>query len=667
MSITARARRHLTLFAAGAAVLLVAGAGLSNVSPPDIAVAADSPVVLMAAGDIAEGGTSTMANATATGDLIRAANPDDVLTLGDDAYPDGSASDFATKYDPTWGSFKAKTKPSPGNHEYHANPPAGYLGYFGQANVTTNNSSSQVWYAWDVGNGWRAYSLNATGSVSTSAGSAQEAWLRADLAANPGMHYLAYLHFPRYNSGTIHGQDSSQCPLWADLLAAKADLVLAAHDHSYERWAKQDCAGNESATGIREFKVGSGGNQLYPSGSAPANLQARNNTDFGVLRLVLHSDSYEWAFLGSGRCWNGSTSTDCAADKGKVLDSGTTPTNVAGSTATGTPTPTPTPTVMPTLTPTLTPTLRPTETPAETPTVIPTVIPAGPPPPSGATRHYVSNEGGAYATTSALGFNVHDTGMSASAVDGLPSGDQAMVWASNGKCPSSLSSTFTSFVSAQASNPNIYGYYLVDEPDNPASSCVAGIRAMADYIHANAPGKVAFIELTDYPGTYAAYAPAKSHADLVGLDPYPCRRDASACNFADIGAQVTAAVSAGIPRSVMVPTYQAFGDATWRPPTGAELQAILTEWVEEDPTPAMDYAYSWGCQGGSLTDCLSGSTAWQSMFRAWFAGSSQPMPMPTMTPTPTETPSVTPTPVGAPTPIRAPTPTKKRHHPRPHP
>jgi hypothetical protein len=662
MSITTRARRHLALLAAGAAVLLVAGAGLSNVAPPDIVLAADNPVVLMAAGDIAEGGTSTMANATATGDLIRAANPDDVLTLGDDAYPDGSASDFATRYDPTWGSFKAKTKPAPGNHEYHANPPTGYLGYFGQANVTTNNSSSQVWYAWDVGNGWRAYSLNATGSVSTSAGSAQEAWLRADLAANPGMHYLAYLHFPRYNSGTIHGQDSSQCPLWADLLAAKADLVLAGHDHSYERWDKQDCSGHASATGIREIKVGSGGNQLYPFGSAPANLQARNNTDYGVLRLVLHRDSYEWAFIGSGRCWNGSTSADCPADTGKVLDSGTTPTNVAGSTATATPTQTRTGTPTQTVTPTRT--VTPIVAPTLTPILTPTVVPTSPSPPSGATHHYVSNEGGAYATTSALGFNVHDTGMSASAVNGLPAGNQAMVWASNGKCPSSLSSTFTSFVSAQASNPKVYGYYLVDEPDNPASSCVAGIRAMADYIHANAPGKEAFIELTDYPGTYAAYAPARSHADLVGLDPYPCRRDASACDFADIGAQVTAAVGAGIPRSAMVPTYQAFGDGTWRPPTAAELQAILTEWVEADPTPTMDYAYSWGCQDGSLTDCLSGSTAWQGVLKAWFAGASQPTVTPSVTPVPT----VTRSPVATPTPTVRATPTKKRHHPpRPHP
>jgi hypothetical protein len=297
------------------------------------------------------------------------------------------------------------------------------------------------------------------------------------------------------------------------------------------------------------------------------------------------------------------------------------------------------------------------------------------------TRHYVANEDGAYAATTALGFDVHDTGMSASEVNALPSGTQAMVWAENGKCPSSLSSTFTSFVSAQASNPKVYGYYLVDEPQSTSGSCVTGIRAMADYIHANAPGKQAFIVLTDYPGTYAAYAPASSHADLVGIDPYPCRRDTGTCDYAEIDRQVSAAVNAGVPRTVLVPTYQAFGDSTWSPPSATQLQAILTEWAKVVPSPVLDYAYSWGCQGGSLTSCLSGSTAWQDVFRTSFAGSStsptpSPTPSPTAsTPTPspttsTPTPSPTPTsptttakPTPTPSPSPSPTPTRTR---RPH-
>jgi hypothetical protein len=195
-----------------------------------------------------------------------------------------------------------------------------------------------------------------------------------------------------------------------------------------------------------------------------------------------------------------------------------------------------------------------------------------------------------------------------------------MVWAENGKCPTSLTSAFTSFVVAQKSNPKLYGYFLVDEPSSTSASCAAGIRAMADYIHANAPGKKAFIELTDYPGTYAAYAPSKTHADLVGLDPYPCRNDATACDFEGIGKEVSAMVAAGVPRASIVPTFQLFGDSTWRAPTKSELQGILAEWQEYVPQPAVDYSYSWGCQSGSLSTCLSTRTDWKDVMRAYLTG-----------------------------------------------
>lgn len=569
------------------------------------ALAADNPVTIMGAGDIAESGASTQANATATGDLIRAANPHAVFTLGDNAYASGTLSEYQTKYAPTWGSFKAKTHPTPGNHEYDMSPPgSGYRAYFGTANVT-NPQDGGTYYAWNVGNGWRAYSLNSM--IAMSAGSAQEKWLRSDLAAHPNMHYLAYLHYPRYNSGTIHGETPGECPLWNDLQAAGADIFMAGHDHSYERWAKTDCSKAAAAKGIREFKVGSGGNQLYPVGTRPSLLQARNNTDYGVLKLVLHENSYAWSFIASGRGWNGSTSVNTGR-KGAVLDSGTQATNRTLSGTGGTPTPTKAPT------PTATPTKPPTPTPTPTRS------------PAGSTLHYTANEGGSYTAPTALGYNLHDTGMSASTINALPAGTRAMVWAEHGKCPSSLTSTFQSFVTAQANNPKLYGYYLVDEPSNPSAACVAGIKAMADYIHAHAPGKKAFAVLTDYPGTYAAYAPSRSHLDLVGVDPYPCRLDAPTCNYADIDKQVTAAVAAGVPRSVIVPTFQLFGDSVWRAPTVTELRGILAEWQENVPSPRMDYSYSWGCQSGSLKACLSTRTDWQSVVRAYMSATPAPPP-----------------------------------------
>ena len=84
---------------------------------------------------------------TVTGDIARCNDGGDeatagllgeldgtILTLGDHAYPDGSAEDFAECYDPTWGRYKARTRPAPGNHEYEVDPEAAaYFDYFGEA------------------------------------------------------------------------------------------------------------------------------------------------------------------------------------------------------------------------------------------------------------------------------------------------------------------------------------------------------------------------------------------------------------------------------------------------------------------------------------------------------------------------------------------------------
>src|SRR5215203_2193402 len=70
---------------------------------------------LVGAGDIATFGSAD----TATANLI-AARPDArVFTAGDNAYPNGSSTDFTNKYEPAWGPFKNRTSPSPGNHDYN--------------------------------------------------------------------------------------------------------------------------------------------------------------------------------------------------------------------------------------------------------------------------------------------------------------------------------------------------------------------------------------------------------------------------------------------------------------------------------------------------------------------------------------------------------------------
>jgi hypothetical protein len=327
---TGRPHRLLALGLAAALAcgsLLAPSTGDTPVATSALAVEeVDTPVTIMGAGDIAEGG-SRLVNATATGNLIRQGNPDFAVALGDNAYPCGTATDYSEKYEPTWGSFKAKTRPIPGNHEYECTGSlTGYDQYFGAANVT-NSIDGGVYYAWDVGNGWRAYAVNT--EIDTSG--AQLTWLKNDVAAHPGMHYLLYTHHPRYTSGEIHPGIDDVCPLWNALASTGSlEAVLFGHQHNYERFTRMDCAGQQTAAGTRSFVVGSGGNELYGFKTPVTGSQFRNATDYGVIKLVLHRSSYDWSFVASGRGWNGSTSID-TNNVGAVLDSGTEATHGAAS------------------------------------------------------------------------------------------------------------------------------------------------------------------------------------------------------------------------------------------------------------------------------------------------------------------------------------------------
>ena len=250
-------------------------------------VAAADPVVV-GAGDISDCGS---AEDEATASLL-----DDisgtVLTFGDNVYPSGTAAQFRDCYAPTWGRHKTRTKPSPGNHEYGTPGAAGYFGYFGAA----AGPAGQGWYSYDVGR-WHLIVLNSNcGDVGCGTNSSQVTWLRADLAANAGDHVIAYWHHPRFSSGQ-HGNDESVQPFWNALYAAGADVVLNGHDHDYERFAPQDPSGNaDSAHGIREFVVGTGGRGLRAKSSTARNSQVFAEA-FGVLKLTLHANSYDWQFV----------------------------------------------------------------------------------------------------------------------------------------------------------------------------------------------------------------------------------------------------------------------------------------------------------------------------------------------------------------------------------
>jgi hypothetical protein len=209
-----------------------------------------------------------------------------VLTLGDNAYPDGTLSDFTSYYDPTWGQYKSITSPAPGNHEYHVAGAADYFTYF---------NNPPAYYSFDLGS-WHIVSLD--GDISTSSGSAQETWFRNDLAAHPNACTLVYWHEPRFSSGAEHGSDTSKQALWQDAYNAGVELVLSGHDHEYERFAPMNASGAlDTSNGVRQFVVGTGGSSLYSFGTILPTSEVRNNVTWGVLELTLHSASFDWQFV----------------------------------------------------------------------------------------------------------------------------------------------------------------------------------------------------------------------------------------------------------------------------------------------------------------------------------------------------------------------------------
>jgi Calcineurin-like phosphoesterase len=239
--------------------------------------------VVAAAGDIA--GSPTDSAGTAA--VIERIAPDRVLPLGDNAYPDGSATDYRDNYDPNWGRFKQITSPTPGNHDYDTAGGSGYYGYFGAR-------APAPYYSYDLG-GWHLVSVN--GEVSLSSSSEQMQWLKDDLAAHPAKCTLAYWHEPHFSSGGEHGSSSYFEAVWRTLHEAGVDVVLNGHDHDYERFAPQEPTGTADPEGIREFVVGTGGASHYAFGSPIANSEVRDDTSFGVLQLTLHPAGYDWRFV----------------------------------------------------------------------------------------------------------------------------------------------------------------------------------------------------------------------------------------------------------------------------------------------------------------------------------------------------------------------------------
>jgi len=298
--------------------MLLAAACRSSPEPPGAQSEPSAPTVtstddpapgpgetLLAAGDIAACGNS---GDEATAALLDA-HPGTVATLGDTVYEKGTSEEFASCYEPSWGRHLERTRPAPGNHDYGNGRAKGYFEFFGPR----AGEPTEGWYSYDLG-AWHVVALNSNCRLvgGCEAGSPQQEWLKADLAAHPARCTLAYWHHARFSSG-LHGSNDVTAGLWQTLHEAGAELVLTGHDHDYERFAPLSPEGRpDPGGGIRQFVVGTGGRSLYPFSTPIAGSQIRSAAAFGVLELTLREAGYHWRFLpvegssftdtGSGTC-----------------------------------------------------------------------------------------------------------------------------------------------------------------------------------------------------------------------------------------------------------------------------------------------------------------------------------------------------------------------------
>src|SRR5687767_2353411 len=259
----------------------------ATVSPPG------TPEVVIVAGDIS---TCTNARDESTAKVIDGIEGT-VFTLGDNAYPNGRLEDYTKCYHPTWGRHRDRTFANLGNHEYDMGNADGSWDYFASGAGTRGKG----YYSMDIGD-WHIIVLNDNGSfVPYGPGSVQDTWLVNDLANNTKRCTMAIWHQPLFYSNTSSTVvRPGRKIFWDRLYAAGVELVMHGHQHRYERFAPQTPDGvRDDSTGIREFIVGTGGD-----GNSMATFTAPNSEihddAYGVLKLTLNPDSYDWQFMAAG-------------------------------------------------------------------------------------------------------------------------------------------------------------------------------------------------------------------------------------------------------------------------------------------------------------------------------------------------------------------------------
>lgn len=243
-------------------------------------------VTMLAAGDIGQCGRAEVAQ---TARLV-ASNAGDLLLVGDIAYFQGTAENFRDCFDPSWGAFRSRWHPVPGNHEYESPGAAPYFAYFGEA----AGPAGLGYYAFTAGD-WLILMLNS--NIAATRGSPQWEFARRELEQQRTPCTMGVWHHPLFTSGP-NGPNAPMRDMWALLEANDAEVVVNGHDHLYERFARQTANGvADPVNGIRQFTVGTGGAALSNFVRVAVNSEERIMTH-GVMRFTLRPAQINWEFLG---------------------------------------------------------------------------------------------------------------------------------------------------------------------------------------------------------------------------------------------------------------------------------------------------------------------------------------------------------------------------------
>ena len=214
----------------------------------------------------------------------------DIVLAGDLAYPSGTMEEFRNCFEPSFGKFKSRLRASPGNHDYVASVSAdSYFAYFGER----SGPNRLGYYSFKTAE-WTVLMLNSNVPINRT--SAQYAFVRTTMQQAPTRCTMAVMHHP-FDSSGINGPTPSLRDIWDLLYNLGADVMIAGHDHLYERHAPVNAdQRRDDAKGIRQFTVGTGGAPLY------AKVRNALNSEFlvsnyGMLRLKLDPALYSWEFM----------------------------------------------------------------------------------------------------------------------------------------------------------------------------------------------------------------------------------------------------------------------------------------------------------------------------------------------------------------------------------